>query len=389
MPMNAEPPTLFILSNMRETGGAEKSIATLIPHLMEHARLRVFVENDHHYEELRRHEGPRLTLTRMPKGNSLRALWGALQTLRRCWCEEPPAAVLANGHKGSFLLAFAGLAGFPTPAPVGIFLRDFNYYLLWLVLRVLPSALYLAPSEAVFEDPRYRRWGLAAPRRLLALPNAVRLGATPPAGEAAAPPPLFVAACARLARWKGLHLLIRAWPQVRAAQPAATLRIFGEEVEPDYAEELRAQVKELGLGEAVRFCGYQRDLAPVFAEAALLVVPSLSLRPGPETFSRIIIEAWAHAKPVIAFATGGPRFLIEDGVDGLLIPEGDVEALARAMIGLLGDAARRTEMGRRGAARARTEFDPATIAARLIRELLGDGPTGPRGTALSPARTSP
>ena len=362
---------LFILSNMRETGGAEQSIATLIPHLMEHARLRVFVENDRHHDELRRHEGPRLTLTRMPKGNSPRAIWGALQTLRRCWREDAPDAVLANGHKGSFLLAFAGLAGFPTPAPVGIFLRDFNYYLLWLVLRVLPRALYLAPSAAVFEDARYRRWGLVAPRRLLALPNAVRLGAAARADETRAEPPLFVAACARLARWKGLHLLIRAWVQIGAAFPAAELRIFGDDVEPEYAAELRALVQELGLEKAVRFCGYQSDLAPVFSEAALLVVPSLSLRPGPETFSRIIIEAWAHAKPVVAFATGGPRFLIEDGVDGRLIPEGDVDALARALIELLGDPARRREMGRRGEARARTQFDPATIATRLAQELLG------------------
>ncbi len=362
---------LFILSNMREIGGAEKSITTLIPQLMEHARLRVFVENDRHHDDLARHAGPRLTLTRMPKGNGPRAIWGALQTLRRCWREDAPDAVLANGHKGSFLLAFAGLAGFPKPAPVGIFVRDFNYYLLWLVLRVLPRALYLAPSAAVFEDARYRRWGLAAPRRLLALSNAVTLGATPGANGTHAEPPLFVAACARLARWKGLHHLIRAWVQIGAAFPAAELRIFGDDVEPEYAAELRALVAELGLEKAVLFCGYRSDLSPVFSEAALLVVPSLSLRPGPETFSRIIIEAWAHAKPVVAFATGGPRFLIEDGVDGRLIPEGDVDTLARAIIELLGDPARRAEMGRRGQVRARTEFDPATIAARLAQELLG------------------
>ncbi len=370
--MSARPlPVLFILSNMRETGGAEQSIATLIPHLMEHARLRVFVENDRHHDDLQRHAGSRLTLTRMPKGNSPRALWGALQTLRRCWREDPPDAVLANGHKGSFLLAFAKLAGLPTPARAGIFLRDFNYYLLWLVLRVLPGALYLAPSEAVFEDARYRRWGLVAPRRLLALPNAVRLGSALPETAGAAPP-LFVAACARLARWKGLHLLIRAWPQVRAAFPEATLRIYGEEVEPGYAAELRAQVQTLGLGEAVFFCGYQRDLTPVFAAAAVLVVPSLALRPGPETFSRIIIEAWAHAKPVVAFATGGPRYLIADGADGYLVEEGDVGQLADRLLKLLADPALRQRLGQGGYAKVREKFNPEKIAADLLSHLLAE-----------------
>ena len=361
-------PLLFIMSNMRETGGAEQSIATLIPHLMEHARLRVFVENDRHHDDLQRHAGPRLALTRMPKGNAPRALWGALQTLRRAWREEPPDAVLANGHKGSFLLAFAKLAGLPTAAPTGIFLRDFNYYLLWLVLRVLPGALYLAPSEAVFEDARYRRWGLVAPRRLLALPNAVRLGSAPPDEPKNAP--LFVAVCARLARWKGLHLLIRAWPQVRAAFSAVELRIYGEEVEPEYAAELKALVQELALGDAVHFCGYQRDLTPVFSAAAVLVVPSLSLRPGPETFSRIIIEAWAHAKPVVAFATGGPRYLIEDGADGYLVAEGDVEALAGRLRQLLADPALRQRLGEKGRAKVREKFDPEKLAAALLSRVL-------------------
>ncbi|MCE9611986.1 MAG: glycosyltransferase family 4 protein [Chthoniobacter sp.] len=367
--MNTKTPTLFILSNMRETGGAEQSIATLIPHLMERARLRVFVENDHHYDELRRHEGPRLALTRMPKGNAPRAIWGALQTLRRFWREESPSAVLANGHKGAFLLAFAGLMRFPTKAPIGIFLRDFNYYLLWLVLRVIPSALYLAPSEAVFEDARYRRWGLAAPRRLLALPNAVRLGtATPDASPA--PAPLYVAACARLTRWKGLHLLISAWAQIRAAFPEATLRIYGEEVEPDYAAELRALVQQLGLGDAVQFCGYQRDLSPVFAGAAVLAVPSLSERPGPETFSRIVIEAWAHAKPVVAFAAGGPRYLIEDGADGYLVEEGNIGQLAERISKLLGDPALCQRLGGHGYAKVREQFNPEKIAGLLLKQLL-------------------
>ena len=368
-------PTLFIISNNRALGGSEQSIATLVPCLMEHARLRIFVENDAHADDLRRHAGARLTVTMLPKGNSPRALLAALRVLREAWHAERPRAVLANGHKGALLLAMARMLGFPAPAQVAIFVRDFHYYLLWLILRVLPAALYLAPSEAVFEDARYRRWGLRAPRRLLALSNAVRL--SEPAVPGSAGGEGFVAACARITRWKGLHLLVRAWPQVRAACPEAQLRIVGEEVEPVYAQELRRLVSDLDLGASVKFLPFQHDLAPVFTQGALFVIPSLSERPGPETFSRIIIEAWAHAKPVVAFACGGPRYLIEDGVDGLLIKEGDTGALARGIVELLRDPLRRAAMGRRGAAKARALFDPATIAAQLAAQLLAE-PPGPR-----------
>ena len=365
-------PTLFILSNNRHMGGSEKSIATLVPNLMEHARLRIFVENETHAEDLRRHEGGGLAVTMLPKGNSPRAMLAALRVLREAWHADRPRCVLANGHKGAVLLAMAKMLVEPAPAQLAVFVRDFDYYLLWPVLRALPEALFLAPSEAVFADARYRRWGLRAPRRLLALPNAVPLStAAPPvpSGEEG-----FVAACGRITRWKGLHLLVRAWPQVLADCPEAQLRIVGEEVEPAYAQELRHLVSALDLEASVKFLPFQSDLAPIFKQGALFVIPSLSERPGPETFSRIIIEAWAHAKPVVAFACGGPRYLIEDGVDGLLIKEADVEALARGIVALLRDPRRRIAMGQHGAAKARTLFDPATIAARLAQELLAEKP---------------
>lgn len=61
---------LFILSNMREYGGAEKSIATLVPYLAGATQVHIFTENQRHHDDLARIESPNLTLTRTARGNS-------------------------------------------------------------------------------------------------------------------------------------------------------------------------------------------------------------------------------------------------------------------------------------------------------------------------------
>lgn len=362
-------PTLFILSNMREIGGAEKSITTLIPHLADSAQLRIFVENARHEEDLRRLGHERIALTRLPGGNSPVAMLRGLLTIARFILRERPAAILANGHKGALMLALLRLLPLPR-ATCGIYLRDFGYSLLRLILRLVPDALYFAPTQAVFEDARYRSWGLDRARhRLIVMPNAVKLPRERALATSAGSEP-FIGCCARLTPWKGIEYLLRAFGDVARTRPETRLRIYGEAVDREYLELLQRLTRELGIERAVKFESYTSNIGEVFATGLFFVVPSLSMAPGPETFSRIIIEAWAHEKPVIAFATGGPKYLIDDGTDGLLVEEKNVAALAQAMESLLASPARREAMGRHGFEKVRDRFDPATLAGELAAHLL-------------------
>ncbi len=372
--------TLFILSNMREYGGAEHSIATLIPHLAEAARVFVFVENERHGAALRKIDSRNLTVVSLPKGNGLAAMIRSLLLLRHCCAAERPDALLANGHKGSLMLCLLQTI-IPGPRPrFAVYVRDFDYYTFRRTLWAMRDFQFFAPSQSIFEHPPYLAWGLGR-RSCKVLPNAVampgQLMAPDEGGER------FVGCCARITPWKGIEYLIRAFSQVAVTHPSARLRVYGDVIDRDYFDSLRALSSELGLTERISFLPFTSDLARVFRQGLFFVIPSLSVRPGPESFCRIIIEAWSFSRPVIAFAAGGPLHLIEHGVDGFLVEEGNVDHLAARIRELLENEESRERMGEAGRGKACAEFSPETIARSLLSHLL---PRAVDETNVSPAK---
>jgi len=87
-----------------------------------------------------------------------------------------------------------------------------------------------------------------------------------------------------------------------------------------------------------------------------------------EPFGRVLIEAMAVGKPVVATDSGGVPEIVLHGETGLLVPVRDAAALAEALVALLADPERAREMGRRGMERARKEFDVARVAA-MVQEV--------------------
>ena len=155
--MSTPEPTLFVISNMRDFGGSERSIAALLPHLAERAKVRVYVVNHRHYEDLNRLAGSNVTIVQLPRGNSLAALVTTFRVLIADILRERPTALLANGHKGAFVLAVLNRLLFWKRLRCSVYVRDFDYYLLRWILFAIPDARYFAPTQAIFEYPLYRR----------------------------------------------------------------------------------------------------------------------------------------------------------------------------------------------------------------------------------------
>jgi glycosyltransferase involved in cell wall biosynthesis len=122
--------------------------------------------------------------------------------------------------------------------------------------------------------------------------------------------------------------------------------------------EFRAHVERLiaesNLGERVRLLGHLdgEEVTCLLASLDLLVSASRS-----EAFGMVLVEAMACGVPVVATATEGAREIVEEGVTGLLVPLGDVRALASAVVSLLEDEGRRHALGARAHAVARERFD--------------------------------
>jgi len=152
----------------------------------------------------------------------------------------------------------------------------------------------------------------------------------------------------RLIPIKGHIVLLRAFAQARQRVPSLQLDIAGRgPLEPA----LRALAKELGVEDAVRFLGYVAPVQRAIEDAAGIVVPSMG-----EGFGMVALEAMERARPVIAAEIGGLGELVEDGVTGYLVPPGEAEPLADAIVRLASDLPRAAEMGSAGRRRALEQF---------------------------------
>jgi glycosyltransferase involved in cell wall biosynthesis len=161
----------------------------------------------------------------------------------------------------------------------------------------------------------------------------------------------LVLALGRLHPSKGFEILL----EVVARVPHIYLWLAGEGPE---REALQQKASALKISDRVRFLGWREDVPDLLAACDMLAVPSRV-----EPLGNTIIEAWAAGKPVIASASAGPSELIESGQNGLLVPIGDADGLARAIVTLAGDRALRARLAEAGRARYQAEFGEAAVVA--------------------------
>ncbi|MDI6840240.1 MAG: glycosyltransferase family 4 protein [bacterium] len=149
--------------------------------------------------------------------------------------------------------------------------------------------------------------------------------------------------------WKGQKYFIKAIPKILNAFPTTKFLLVGDaraESDSDkvYANKVRKLVTDFKLTDSVIFMSYREDVLDIMAASDIIVHASI----GPEPFGLVIIEAISVGKPVIASRIGAPKEIIEDGVDGILVPPKDSEAIANACIKLLKDPMLCKNMGKYG-----------------------------------------
>ena len=162
--------------------------------------------------------------------------------------------------------------------------------------------------------------------------------------------PLLLA-LGRLHPVKGFDVLLAALESV----PGAYLWLAGAGPE---RPRLDHQARALGISERVRFLGWREDTAALLAAADLLVCPSRH-----EPLGNVVIEAWAHGVAVIATDAEGPRELIRPGIDGLLVPRDNADALAQMIRLLLADPVARDALAQAGYESYSRQFSERTVIA--------------------------
>ena len=152
-------------------------------------------------------------------------------------------------------------------------------------------------------------------------------------------------------RRKGGQTLLQAWEQVHQRLPQARLLIVGSAQQPT---QLPAGVEWIGQ------VADREALAELYMRAAVFVLPSLF-----EPWGSVYLEAMGHGTPCIGTLQSGIPEVIEQGVTGLLVPPGEAQPLASALIDMLSDPARAEAMGRRGYQSVQNGYTWDDVVARM------------------------
>lgn len=296
---------------------------------------------------------PVLVLRRKPhmpleRVEALRARGLTVHVVTRCWLHRPtvaelarllrtlqPAAVLAHGFPEHLIGRQAGLkAGVPVLIQVEHNSRErYRPWSLWLTRRLAArSAALVGVSEGVREALLAQ--GLP-PQKTLAIPNGIDLsrfaGDGPKQREG-------IVMSARFARQKDHGVLLQALALLARQQglrPMLQLAGTG----PLMAR-MQALTARLGLQPQVRFLGHHSDMPALLQGARVYVLATHY-----EGMPLALVEAMAAGCACVASDVIGVRGVIEDGVTGLLVPEGDAAALAAALARLLGDPSLAARLG--------------------------------------------
>ncbi len=262
---------------------------------------------------------------------------GRVRKLRQTIQENDPDAIISFIDKTNVLVLLATL-GMPIPVVVSERTdpRQYSFGRIWNALRLLA---YLKAKSVVVQTQRAKEYFPRTLRsRIVVIPNPVTpLLEVEESSQFSFQKP-FIATIGRLVEEKGLDLLLHAFARLANSFPHWTLNVFGEGPLRINLEALR---DKLGLSERIRFHGLIRNPYEVLNQADLFVLSSRT-----EGFPNSMLDAMACGLPVIATdCPSGPREIIHDGEDGLLVPTEDKEQLSMAMQRLMGNEADRRRLG--------------------------------------------
>ena len=167
----------------------------------------------------------------------------------------------------------------------------------------------------------------------------------------------LILAVGRLVEKKGFRDLIDACRMLKDRGVSFSSELVGD---GPLRRDLETQIQALGLGDAVAIRGMlsEEDLIPVYAQAGIVVVPSVLAAGGDrDGLPNVILEAMALQVPVVSTSVSGIPEAVENGGTGILVEPGRPDALADGIERLLKDPGLRNRMGAKARARLEAEFD--------------------------------
>ncbi len=348
---------VLCLANHERLGGGEKSFSELVKGLDRQVFRPVVI-------------GPQAGLFRetmettglkyypLPLGESAKigiiGLYNIVRAIREIVKAEQITLLYACTIK-SLLLGRLGTCGKSIPAIWHVRTMKTHGMLDWLI-PVL-AARIITISEAVKgKIPNFYK------KRTTVLPNAINLAE---AGQKSiefdfrkryniSSDTILFGVIGRIAQEKGQSYFIEAAARIAPEYPKARFILAGEPFlaeDNKYQAHLKDLAQSLGIADKLIWPGYAPNIWPVIGALDIVVVPSLR-----EGFGRILVEAMAMGKPIIASRIGGIPEIVQDRQEALLVTAGDSALLAQAMREILADANLRQALAQNGKKTAQSKF---------------------------------
>lgn len=308
------------------TGGMEKGIATLVQNTSEEFEHVILCLHSSGETERLLPQGTSVIELHKPEGNSLAFLWKLIQTLRSL----KPAIIHARNWGATDSIIAARLAGIRTTIqgehgwliddPEGLNAKRLT------IRRFLDS--WIQEYTCVSQHLKHWLCEVAGVKKTVTqIYNGVDARRYCSGGRGGAirtdlglsEKTFVIGIVGRLDPIKDHPTLFRAFNEVRKLEPDARLLIVGDGPE-------RARLEDLA-GEGIIFLGNRLDIPEILQALDVFVLPSLN-----EGISNTILEAMAVGIPVVASRVGGNPELVEHGETGILVPPGDSETIASALL---------------------------------------------------------
>ncbi len=174
---------------------------------------------------------------------------------------------------------------------------------------------------------------------------------------------IVVTMASRLLYDKGVSEYVDAARMVRERRVGTTFVLAGATDPDNLASVTCADIREWSEADDVRIVGHIADMPTLLATSDVVVLPSYS-----EGIPRVLIEAAAMSTPIVSTTIPGVAKIVEDGVNGSLVPPRDADALAAAIEGLLDNPQLRSEYGAAGRRKAELEYDDRQVAQAYVEE---------------------
>jgi len=360
----------LVADSLERRGGADRSLVLLA---------NALAERGHRVTALLRARGgsvegthPRVAIEVLPTATGDTRRWIRVPALvfsltRRLRDIDPDVVVAFKPENAIPALLAATIARVPMVVSERVSLADHKHYWHWRLGRRLMygrAAALVAQTERLVADARR----LAPKASIHVVPNMVVIPAGTNGGSVwdrfpSGRPQGRLITIGRLAQQKGLDRLIDAFADLALAVPEWCLAIIGA---GPLQDDLDHRISAAGLDDRVKLMGAVDDPFPSLRDSHVFALASRY-----EGFPNALLEAMSVGLAVVAYdCPTGPRELIDDEANGLLIPDGDTRAFADGLLRAMTDESLRSRLGAR-AKRAAEEFAPERIVGRweaVLRE---------------------